>query len=108
MLSGSCALPVLICLMAENSSLMEKGAEKELSTLGAIQSLVHFCFTRRVWALFASLNFSLSSSWCAIELAVTGQRLGWELRPVRKLKVIRATLLEWVKSMLCTVPPKVV
>ena len=85
MLSGPCALPVLICLMAENSSLMEKGAKREPSTLEAFQSLVHFCFTWRARALSASLNFPLSSSWGATELAVTWQCLGWELRPVRRL-----------------------
>ena len=42
------------------------------------------------------------------ELAVTGQRLGWELRPVRRLKVFHATLLEWVKSMLEQYLPNVV
>ena len=33
--SGPCALPVLIRLIAEDSSLMGKGAERKLSTLGA-------------------------------------------------------------------------
>ena len=77
-LSGSCTLPVLICLMAEDSSLMGKEAERKPSTLGAFQSLVHSCFTGRVCALSASLHFPLSNSWCAIELAITRQRLGWD------------------------------
>ena len=54
MLSGPCTLTVLICLMAEDSSLIEKRAEREPPTLGAFQSLVH--------SLFASLNFPLSSN----------------------------------------------
>jgi len=39
---------------------------------------------------------------CAVELAVAGQRLVWELHLVRCLKVFPATLLEWVKCYLHT------
>ena len=63
-MSGPSALPVLICLIAEDSSLMKKEAEREPSTLGAFQSLVHSCFTRRAWTLSGSLNYPLSSSRC--------------------------------------------
>ena len=82
---------------------MENGADKRPSTPGALQSLLLSYFTERLCFLSTSLKLPLARNWLAIELAVTGQDLGWELQPVRWLKVFHATLLEWVKSMPLTV-----
>ena len=73
---------------------MEKGADKRSSTLGPLQSLLLSCSTERSCSLSAFLKLPWARSWWAIELAVTGQDLEWELWPARRFKVFHATLLE--------------
>ena len=82
---------------------MLNGDDRKPSTLGELHSLLHSCFTDRACFLSNTLHFPLSMNWWAIELAVTGQRFGWKLRPERRLNVFHATLLECVKSIPWTV-----
>ena len=99
------ALPYSRCLVALVSSSIEKGCGRSLLDGVFVTSCLISDLTERGCFLALGLRFNhlpLFTRIVAMDLAETGQGLGVELFPVRRLMVDQALRLESVKSILVT------
>ena len=92
-----------VVFMVALSSVVVKGVVRWPPTPGTLHIILHCLLIERSCLLSASLKRPLPNSCFAIKLAVIGHCFESNLRPVRRLKVFQAFLLEWVKSISLTI-----
>ena len=103
MLSGLWAFPPFSSFMIVVSSEVVKGVIRWPPTPHTPHITLHCLLTKRLRCVSATLKRPLANSCFAMELAVIGDCFRSDLRPVRRLKVFQAFLLQWVKSIPLTV-----
>ena len=102
MLSGPWAFPPFSSFMVAVSSEVVKGVVRWPPNPGT-PIILHCLLTERSCCLSAPLKRPLTNSCFVMGLAVIGHCLESDLRPVRRLKVFQAFLLESVKFIPLTV-----